>query len=220
MFSWIFALVYLVLVVAIQNWWDRHMPRHYRYSHGRKWRVSRTWLVFKMWILISIPLVPFFWFLGFETEPVLWGTFGAVAGLAAFSWIGCRIVGEAFYGADYRALIADGWDPMFDTWALGFLNRDPFEVRAGQPPLALRGSNWQPPRHWKEKCPGCGAAQPGPYFWCWRCGLGFEHGCQKMCCPDCDMTFCESRPSVSRKMPVTCPGCGKAWRFPWPGRIP
>jgi hypothetical protein len=110
--------------------------------------------------------------------------------------------------------VADGWDPMFDTWMMGFLNRDPPEVQAGKPPLCLLGSNWKPPRSWKEKCPNCGAAQPGPIFWCWHCGKGFERGCQKMCCPDCDTTFCESAPGRGKVVPVECPGCNKCWYMP------
>jgi hypothetical protein len=116
----------------------------------------------------------------------------------------------------YQALLADGWDPFWDTWLTGLVNRDPHEVKAGMPPLGLNPQNFTPPANWTIRCPSCGAAQPGPIFWCWNsnCRRGYENGCQKMCCPTCDMTFCESQPGAGRTMAVTCPGCNTAWNMP------
>jgi hypothetical protein len=143
------------------------------------------------------------------------GVFVGMLVFTIFMEVGMRLCMGWWHSENpsYWALLRDGWDPFWDTWLMGLVNRDPDEVRAGQPPLALRRSNWTPPANWTERCPGCGAAQPGPIFWCWRCGLGYEHRCQKVLC-DCGMTFCESGPGVGRTMLVSCPGCGRPWQFP------
>lgn len=65
MFGWIFALVYLFVLLAVQSWWERHFPRTWRYDPVRKWRSSRLWLFFKLWIILALPLYPvMFWMLG------------------------------------------------------------------------------------------------------------------------------------------------------------
>lgn len=221
MFGWMFAFVYAVVLLAFFNWWDRHVPRRYRYSHRRKWRANRLVLFFKTVVIAGVAIYPLVWLLGFEWQSFALGIVGGVGFLVAFCWIGCRLVGAALFGNDpgYRALIADGFDPFWDTYMPGVINRDPEEVRAGKPPLVLLGSNFCPPASWKDRCPACGAAQPEPVFWCFACGFGFENGCRKIVCPapDCGMTFKESSPGRSREVPVTCPGCGKSWWFPQPG---
>lgn len=216
MFGWLFALVYAVVLLAFFNWWDQNFPRRWRYSNTRKWRASRLWLFTKACLIVAVPVYPLAWLIGFEFESFILGIVGGVGFLVAVCWTGCRIAGAALFGNDpeYQALLKDGWSPFWGTFIPGVVNRDPPEVQAGKPPAILLGSNWQPPRSWTERCPNCGRAQPESMFWCWFCGLGFEHGRQKMCCPDCDTTFCESAPGRSEVMPVECPGCGRAWWFP------
>ena len=133
------------------------------------------------------------------------------------SEVGSRLVLGWWHSDDptYAALIRDGFDPFWDApWLMGIVNRDPEEVRAGMPPSALRGSNWVPPANWTERCPGCGARNPGQTYWCWFCARGFEHGSEKAVCPSCDTTLLESAPGRSREMLVICPGCGFGVVFP------
>jgi hypothetical protein len=216
MASWILAFVYLLILSAAERWWSRNFPRAWRYDPVRKWRTSRVKLFCKGWAILIPPVLVVILMLGGN---VLNAVVGAFLGMLAFTIlmeIGLRLILGWWHDSDptYAALLRDGWDPLFDTWMTGLVNRDPVEVRAGMPPLCLRGSNWVAPTSWTERCPGCGAQQPGPIFWCWSCGRGYENGCQKMCCPDCDTTFCESQPGISRQMAVSCPGCGRAWQFP------
>lgn len=210
--GWIFAFLYLLVLSAIQRWWDRNVPRTWRYDPVRKWRTSRVKLFIKGVLLLIPPILVVTVMLGGSVLNAVMGAFFGMLGFTIFMETGSRLF-LGWWHTDnpaYAALLRDGWDPVFDvSW---FLNRDPEEVRAGQPPLALRGSNWVPPANWTERCPGCGASQPGPIFWCFFCGRGFEHRAQKVLC-DCGVTFCESEPGISREMPVSCPGCGRSWKF-------
>lgn len=212
MAGWILAFVYLMVLSAIQRWWDRNIARTWRYDPVRKWRTSRVKLFMKAWLLLIPPSLVVTLMIG---GSVLNAVVGALIGMLAFTIfmeVGMRVCMGWWHSENptYWALLRDGWDPAFDTC---WLNRDPPEVKAGQPPLALRGSNWVPPASWTERCPGCGAAQPSPIFWCWNCGRGYENGgCRKMLC-DCGVTFVEPQPGVSRQMPVSCPGCGRSWWF-------
>jgi hypothetical protein len=216
MWGWILAFVYLLILSAVQRWYDGNFPRTWRYDPVRKWRTSRVKLFMKAWLLLIPPSLIVMLMIGGTILNAVTGAFFGMLAFTAFMEIGLRLCMGWWHSdnSSYTALLKDGYDPFFDNFLMGIVNRDPEEARAGQPPLALRGSNWQAPSNWIDRCPSCGAAQPGPIFWCWRCGRGFEHGCQKMCCPDCDTTFCESEPGISRQMPVRCPGCGRAWRFP------
>lgn len=215
MAGWIFAAVYFVVLLAVQNWWDQHFPRTWRYDPVRKWRSGRLWLFTKLWIIIAIPLYPVIcWMLGGSIWNWLTGTFLGTLALVIFGAIGTRVICMALYPQIYAQLRADGWDPLWDSWWSGIVNRDPEEVKAGQPPLCLRGSGWVAPNTWTDTCPNCGAKEPSSWFWCWQCGLGYEDNCQKMCCPTCDMTFKETTPGQGRMMPITCPGCGQAWQMP------
>jgi hypothetical protein len=214
MFGWIFAAVYFVVLLAVQNWWDQHVPRIWRYDPVRKWRSSRMWLFFKLWIIIAIPVYPVMcWMLGASIWNWLTGTFFGTLALVIFGSIGTRVICVAMYPHIYAQLRQDGWDPLWDSWWSGIVNRDPEEVKAGKPPLCIIVTNFTPPPSWTERCP-CGAAQPEPVFWCWNCRQGFEHGCQKMACPNCDMTFKEASPGAGRTQAITCPGCGTATFMP------
>jgi hypothetical protein len=213
-FGWVFALVYFFVLLAVQNWWDRTVPRVWRYDPVRKWRSGRLWLFVKIWIIVSIPCYFVGWMIGGRLWNTLCGTFFAILILWIAGEISLRVILGALHPAQYQMLARDGWDCFFDTWWMGIVNRDPPEVTAGKPPLCLMGSNWAPPAAWTERCPSCGAAQPGPMFWCWHCGLGFENGRQKMCCPHCDTTFVNPQPGAGLTAPVTCPGCGTAWQMP------
>ena len=200
-----------MLFRSVQRWWDCTFPRTWRYDPVRKWRTSRVTLFCKGWAILIPPAVVVSLMVGGSVLNAVIGAFIGMIGFTIFMKIGMRLCMGWWHSENpsYWALLRDGWDPAFDT---SWLNRDPPEVKAGQPPLALRGSNWAAPASWTEKCRGCGAAQPGPIFWCWRCGRGYEHGCQKTTCT-CGMTFCESEPGRSRQMAVSCPGCGKAWQM-------
>lgn len=214
MTGWILAFVYLLILSAVQRWCDRNFPRTWRYDPVRKWRTARGWLFLKGWLLLIPPSLVVTLIIGGSVLNAVMGAFFGMLAFTIFMEIGMRLCMGWWHSENptYWALLRDGWDPAFDTsW---FLNRDPEEVRAGQPPLALRGSNWLPPSSWNVKCPACGARQPEPAFWCWFCARGFEHGCQKCVCSDCDTTFCESKPGISREMPVRCPGCHRSWNFP------
>jgi hypothetical protein len=213
MFGWVFALIYFFVLLAVQNWWDSNVPRTWRYDPVRKWRSSRLRLFVKIWIIVFLPSYFVMYWFGASIWNVATGVFFAILFLWIAGAIMLRVVLGALYPAEFQLLVRDGWSPFWDTWWMGIVNRDPPEVTAGRPPSCLMGSNFQPPATWREQCPGCGAAQPGPIYWCWFCGRGYEHGCQKTCCPDCDTTFCESQPGIGRTMPVTCPGCGKAWQM-------
>ena len=212
MAGWILAFLYLLILSAGQRWWDRNVARTWRYDPVRKWRTPRTKLFMKAWFLLTPPAIVVTLMIGGNVLNAVVGAFLGMLAFTMFMEIGMRLCMGWWHDGNpaYAALLRDGWDPFFDTWMMGIVNRDPEEVRAGMPPLVLRGSNWQAPATWTERCPGCGAAQPGPIFWCWYCGAGYEHGCAKVVCPDCDTTFCESEPGISREMPVCCPGCGKA----------
>lgn len=215
MFSWIFALVYLFVLLAVQNWWNHNFPRTYRYDPVRKWRTSRMWLFFKLWIILAIPLYPVMcWMLGSPLWSWVTGTFLGTLALVIFGSIGTRIIGLALYPSIYAQLRQDGWDPLWDTWWSGLINRDPFEVKAGQPPACINASNWTAPAEWQHQCPNCGARQPSSWFWCWNCKLGYEDGCQKMACPTCDSTFKETTPGAGRAQAIACSGCGQAWQMP------
>lgn len=214
MAGWILAVVYLLILAALERWWDRNFPRTWRYDPVRKWRTSRGWLFLKSVLILIPPCWIVNWIIGGTIWTALWGAFLGMLAFTIFMEIGSRLFLGWWHDGNptYAALLRDGWDPLFDT--VGLLNGDPPEVKAGQPPLTLSGSNWVPPANWTERCPGCGAAEPSPIFWCWFCGRGYEHGCQKICCPDCDTTFCESEPGRAQQMRVICPGCGTAWWFP------
>ena len=213
---WIFAGLYLLVFMAVQRWWRRNVGHTYHYSHGRKWRTSRVWLFIKTWIVVSIPIYGILGLLGGPGWVVFGSTFVYLLGFVIVGEIFIRLAMGWWHDGDagYDALCRDGYDCFFDSGIMGLLNGDPDEVLAGQPPRALLGSNWAAPANWTDQCPNCGARQPGPIFWCWHCGLGYEHRCQKMCCPDCNRTFCEAQPGIGRTLAITCPGCGKAWQFP------
>jgi hypothetical protein len=170
-------------------------------------------LFIKGWLILIPPSLVVTLMIGGNVLNAVMGAFFGMLAFTIFMEVGMRLC-LGWWHADnpaYQALLNDGWDPVFDvSW---FLNRDPEEVRAGQPPLALRGSNWMAPSSWTTTCPGCGARNPGPIFWCWRCGLGYENGCQKICCLNCDTTFCESERGKGSLMPVTFPGCGRTWNM-------
>jgi hypothetical protein len=211
MVGWILAFVYLLISATLQRWWDRNVPRTWRYDAGRKWRTSRMTLFVKSWLLLIPPCWIVTLMLGGNVLNAVVGAFCGMLAFTIFMEVGMRLC-LGWWHADnpsYAALLRDGYDPFFENYMMGIVNRDPDEVRAGMPPLALRGSNWAAPSSWTITCPGCGARNPGPIYWCWRCGRGYENGCQKMCCPNCDTTFCESEPGRSQEMAVTCPGCGK-----------
>ena len=216
MFGWVFAFFYLIVLLAVQNWWDRHVPRAWRYDPDRKWRTSRVWLFVKIWIIATIPAYFVGWLIGGSIWNTMCGTFVAILFLWIVGEIFLRTVLNAFHPAQYQMLVRDGWDPFWDTWWLGLVNRDPPEVTAGKPPACLLGSGWVPPAGWTDRCRGCGAAQPGPIFWCWFCSRGYEYGKQKICCPDdnCNTTYCEPEPGRARQTPISCPGCGRGWQFP------
>ena len=216
MLGWILAFVYLLILSALQRWWSRTFPRTWRYDSRRKWRTSRLWLFVKGWLLLIPPVLVVILMIGGNVMNAVVGAFFGMLAFTIFMEIGLRLCLGWWHGNDssYTALLRDGYDPFFDHFMNGIVNRDPEEVRAGQPPLALRGSNWVAPASWTTTCPGCGGKNPGPIFWCWFCGRGYEHGRQKICCPDCDTTFCESEPGRSRQMAVSCPGCRRCWQFP------
>lgn len=213
MFGWIFAFVYLLICLAVQRWWDHHFPRAYRYDAVRKWRTSRVWLFMKAWFIIAIPMYPVIVMLGGTLFNWLTGTFFGVLALTIFGSVTLRLILPWWFEDNpaYQLLLKDGWDPFWDTWWSGLVNRDPDEVKAGQPPLCINATNFTPPSDWSDRCPNCGATQPGSWFWCWNCKLGYEDGCQKMCCPTCDMTFKEMSPGAGRTQAITCPGCGTPW---------
>jgi hypothetical protein len=215
MLGWILAFVYLLIMSAIQRWWDRNVSRTWRYDPVRKWRTSRATLFCKGWAILIPPVLIVTLMIGGNVLNAVVGAFVGMLVFTLFMEVGSRLLLGWWHDGDpgYQALIRDGFDPFWDLWLMGIVNRDPEEVRAGMPPLALRGSSWQAPTNWVNRC-SCGAQQPGPIFWCWFCGRGYEHGCQKICCPDCDTTFCESEPGRAQQMRVTCPGCGTAWWFP------
>lgn len=55
MFGWIVAGFWLLICLAVQQWWDRHVPKRYRYHPVRKWRTSRTWMFLKAWLVVTMP---------------------------------------------------------------------------------------------------------------------------------------------------------------------
>jgi len=213
MAGWILAFAYLLILSAAQRLWDRTFPRAWRYDPVRKWRTSRVKLFLKSVLILTPPVLVVTLLVGGTILNAVTGAFFGMLAFTIFMEIGMRLCMGWWHAENpsYWALLRDGWDPAFDT---SWLNRDPPEVRAGQPPLALRGSNWVPPASWPTACPGCGARNPGPIYWCWFCGQGYEHGLAKAVCPNCDTTFCESAPGRSREMAVICPGCGTATLFP------
>ena len=215
MAGWVLAGIYLLVVYNINKKWRASHPQQYTYDPVRKWRTSRGKLFLKAWLLIFVPPALVVTFLvGGNLFNAILGAFLGAAVFAAFMMVMGRLLLGWWYGNDptYSSLRRDGWDPFWDTWCMGLINNDPEEVRAGQPPKGMQ--SFTPPTNWSVKCPNCGAAQPGPIFWCHQCGLGYENGCEKTTCPDCNTTFVESEPGKGRTMAVTCPGCGKAWFMP------
>ena len=214
MAGWILAFVYLLILSALQRRWDRTVPRVWRYDPVRKWRTSRVKLFLKGVLILIPPVLVVILMIGGNVLNAVVGAFLGMLAFTIFMEVGSRFALGWWHGDDptYAALLRDGYDPFWDNWMMGLVNRDPEEVRAGMPPLALRGSSWVAPASWNVKCPACGARNPGPVYWCFNCGRGYEAFCRKVMC-DCGMTFCESKPGRSLEMPVTCPGCGRSWKF-------